>query len=135
MGPTDPPLRASNRWVLLPSLSERHLEVLSMTTLRFDITLPDGSKESVETDAERVLIGRGAHCEVCLGVTELATEHVAVEIVGDTVRLVARAFVPPPTLNGQEISEAIVPRDAVLRIGELAITITQVGALNASAVQ
>lgn len=106
-----------------------------MTTLRFDITLPDGSKESVETDAERVLIGRGAHCEVCLGVTELATEHVAVEMVGDTVRLVARAFVPPPTLNGQEVSEAIVPRDAVLRIGELAIAITQVGALKASIAQ
>jgi len=103
-----------------------------MTTLRFDITLPDGSKESVETDAERVLIGRGAHCEVCLGITDLATEHVAVEILGDTVRLVARAFAPPPTLNSQEFSEVIVPQDAVLRIGELSVAITQVGVTKTS---
>lgn len=106
-----------------------------MTTLRFDITLPDGSKESVQTDAERVLIGRGAHCEVCLGIAELATEHVAVEILGDTVRLVARAFAPPPTLNGQEFSEVIVPQDAVLRIGELSVSINQEGVSKASATQ
>ncbi|HEY5956479.1 MAG TPA: hypothetical protein VIV60_08005 [Polyangiaceae bacterium] len=99
-----------------------------MTTLRFDITLPDGTKESVETDAERVLIGRAAHCEVGFGVAELASEHVAVEVVGDVVRLISLAFVPPPVLNGETVTVAIVQHGAVLRIGTVSIVITRIGA-------
>ncbi len=94
-----------------------------MPALRFDITLPDGSRESLQTDAERVLIGRGAHCEIRLPEGEYAREHVIVERVGDALRVVARAFTPPPLLDGDPIAEAVVSAEAELAIGPVTIEI------------
>lgn len=99
-----------------------------MSVLRFDITLPDGSNESFETDAERVLIGRGAHCDIRLPDTESAVEHVVIEVVGGTLRVVARAFTPPPTLNGDTVTEAAVTGDALIGIGAVRIRIARIEA-------
>ncbi|HET7538720.1 MAG TPA: hypothetical protein VFK05_02575 [Polyangiaceae bacterium] len=99
-----------------------------MSVLRFDITLPDGSKESLQTDAERVLIGRGAHCDIRLPEGSSAVEHVAIEITGTTARLLARAFTPPPTLNGVAFTELTIGGEAQLGIGPVAIHLSRVGA-------
>lgn len=99
-----------------------------MSVLRFDITLSDGSTESFATDAERVLIGRGAHCDIRLPDGESAVEHVVIEVVGGTLRIVARAFTPPPTLNGDTVTEATVTGDALVGIGAVQIRISQVEA-------
>ena len=97
-----------------------------MTTLRFDVSFSDGSQQSLQTDTERVLIGRGAHCEIRLPMADAAHEHVVVEVVGATLRIVARAFTPPPLLNGEPVTEVLVTEDAVLRIGAVQIRISRV---------
>ena len=97
-----------------------------MPLLRFDLTLPDGSKESLQTDAERVLIGRGAYCDIRLPDGHSAVEHVAIELVGMSLRVVARAFTPPPTLDGQVFSEAKVDSAAELGIGAVSIRLSRV---------
>jgi hypothetical protein len=96
-----------------------------MSVLRFEITLSDGAKESLQTDAPRVLIGRGAYCDIRLPDGECALEHVVVELEGGALRLIARAFAPPPTLNGAHFSEATVEGDALLGIGAIAIRISR----------
>jgi hypothetical protein len=100
-------------------------EVEAMSVLRFDITLPDGSNESLQTDAQRVLIGRGAYCDIRLPDGAAAVEHVAIEVVGATLRVVARAFTPPPTLDGAPFSEATVSSSALLGIGAIAIRVSR----------
>jgi hypothetical protein len=102
-----------------------------MPTLKFDITLPDGSKESLQTDAERVLIGRGAYCDIRLPDGMCALEHVAIELTASELRLVARAFTPAPTLDGRTFEEASVTGDALLEIGAVAIRVSRVEALGA----
>jgi len=96
-----------------------------MSVLRLDIMLPDGSKDSLQTDAERVLIGRGAHCDIRLPDGACAVEHVAIEIAPASLRIIARAFTPPPTLNGNAFEEATVAEDALLGIGEIAIRLSR----------
>jgi hypothetical protein len=97
-----------------------------MSLLRFDLTLSDGSKESLQTDAERVLIGRGAYCDIRLPDGDSEDEHVAIEVVGAKLRIVARAFTPPPTLNGEALLEAFVGDDALLGIGAVSIRLSRV---------
>jgi hypothetical protein len=96
-----------------------------MSVLRFDLTFADGSKESLQTDAERVLIGRGAHCDIRLPDEDSAVEHIAIEVIGATLRVVARSSSPPPTLNGEAFTEATVVGDAVLGIGALEIRLSR----------
>ena len=95
-----------------------------MSVLRFEITLPDGSKESLQTDAGSILIGRGAHCDIRLPDGVCALEHVAVEVASGTLRVLSRAFTPAATLNGETFSEANVRGDALLRIGAVAIQLS-----------
>jgi len=96
-----------------------------MSVLRFDITLPDGSQESLQTDAERVLIGRGAYCDIRLPDGACALEHVAIEVTGARLRVVARAFTPPPTLDGQAFSEVTLENGALLAIGSVRIRVSR----------
>lgn len=88
-----------------------------MSVLRIDITHADGRAESMLVDAERVLIGSGAHCEIRLPVDQAAVEHVLVETQAGFVRAQARAFDPPATINGVPFTEAALPADAVLSVG------------------
>ncbi|HKO49121.1 MAG TPA: hypothetical protein VJV79_15420 [Polyangiaceae bacterium] len=97
-----------------------------MSMLRFDITLADGSKESLQTDAERVLIGRGAHCDIRLPDGTAAVEHVAIEVAAAALRVRARAFTPPPTLNGEEFQDATISGDLELEIGAVVIRLSRV---------
>jgi hypothetical protein len=88
-----------------------------MSVLRIDITHADGKAESMLVDAERVLIGSGAHCEIRLPVDQAAIEHVLVETQAGFVRAQARAFEPPATINGVPFTEAALAADAVLAVG------------------
>jgi hypothetical protein len=65
-----------------------------MSVLRFDIRHADGRAESLLLDADRVLIGSGAHCEIRLPLDQAAVEHVLIEAPGGIVRAQARAFEP-----------------------------------------
>jgi hypothetical protein len=88
-----------------------------MTVLRFDIRHADGRAESLLLDADRVLIGNGAHCEIRLPLDQAAVEHVLIEAPGGVVRAQARAFDPQATINGIPFTEAPLPPDAVLAVG------------------
>lgn len=88
-----------------------------MTVLRFDIRHAEGRTESLLLDADRVLIGTGAHCEIRLPLDQGAVEHVALEVAGGIVRAQARAFEPQATINGVPFMEAQLAPDGVLVIG------------------
>ena len=49
-----------------------------MKALRFLVRYPDGRGEELTIEADRVLIGSGAHCEIRLPVDQAAMEHVLV---------------------------------------------------------
>ena len=88
-----------------------------MSVLRFDIRHADGRAESLLLEADRVLIGTGAHCEIRLALDQAAVEHVLIEAPGGIVRAQARAFDPPATINGIPFTEAPLPPEAVLAVG------------------
>ncbi len=79
-------------------------------------------------DAERVLIGSGAHCEIRLPVDQAAIEHVLVQLGPAGATAEARSFNPPPTLNGSPFSKVQLMPDAVLGVGhvQIAIGVTEV---------
>jgi hypothetical protein len=97
-----------------------------LKALRFLVRYPDGRTEDFAIDAERVLIGSGAHCEIRLPVDQAAMEHVAV-VMGPTSAMVeARAFEPPPTINGSPFQRAQLLPDAILGIGPVQMTVAVV---------
>jgi hypothetical protein len=95
-----------------------------MSIIRFEIRYADGKKEIANVDGERALIGNGAHCDIRLPLDQAAGEHVAVEVVGGTVRLETKAFDPPATINGMPFTNMPISPDVPLKIGSTRIFIT-----------
>jgi hypothetical protein len=95
-----------------------------MSLIRFEIRYADGKKEVANVDGERALIGNGAHCDIRLPLDQAASEHVAVEVVGGTVRLETKAFDPPATINGMPFTNMPISPDVPLKIGSTRIFIT-----------
>jgi hypothetical protein len=94
-----------------------------VSLLRFEIRYADGRKEITHVDGERATIGSGAHCDIRLPLDQAAPEHVAVEVVGGTVRLETKAFEPPATVNGMPFTNMPVTPDVPLKIGSTRIFI------------
>lgn len=94
-----------------------------MSLLRFEIRYADGRKEVTHVDGERALIGNGAHCDIRLPLDQAAHEHVAVEVIGGTVRLETKAFEPPATVNGMPFTNMPIVPDVPLKIGSTRIFI------------
>ncbi len=95
-----------------------------MSLIRFEIRYADGKKEIANVDGERALIGNSAHCDIRLPLDQAAGEHVAVEVVGGTVRLETKAFDPPATINGMPFTNMPISPDVPLKIGSTRIFIT-----------
>ena len=94
-----------------------------MSLLRFEIRYADGRKEITHVDGERALIGNGAHCDIRLPLDQAAQEHVAVEVIGGTVRLETKAFEPAATVNGMPFTNMPITPDVPLKIGSTRIFI------------
>ena len=94
-----------------------------MSLLRFEIRYPDGRKEVTQVEGERALIGNGAHCDIRLPLDQAAHEHVAVEVIGGTVRLETKAFEPAATVNGMPFTNMPITPDVPLKIGSVRIFI------------
>lgn len=94
-----------------------------MSILRFDVEYPDGRRESLHVDSERVVIGSAAHCDLRLASEPCAPEHAVIEILGEIVRVEARAFEPPVLLDGAPIRRASLLPGAVLAIGGVSIRV------------
>lgn len=97
-----------------------------MKALKFLVRYPDGRAEEFTIDAERVLIGSGAHCDIRLPVDQAAMEHVSVSMGPASALAEARAFEPPPTINGSPFQRSQLLPDAILGIGQVQMTVAVV---------
>jgi hypothetical protein len=68
-------------------------------------------------EAERVLIGSGAHCEIRLPVDQARVEHVLIELGPAGVFARALNFDPPPTINSAPFQQAPLSPGSVLGVG------------------
>lgn len=106
-----------------------------MRTLKFQIRHPQGQIEVVSVEAERALIGSGAHCEIRLGIDQARVEHVRIDMGPAGVFATALSFEPPPTLNGVPITQAPYPPDSVLTVGNTQIQVMLVDSAGTGATQ
>jgi hypothetical protein len=88
-----------------------------MRSLRFQIRHPQGQVDVIDVEAERALVGSGAHCEIRLPIDQARVEHLRLDLGPAGVFGTALAFDPPPTLNGVPITQQPIPADGVLMIG------------------
>src|SRR5438477_2368757 len=91
--------------------------------LRADLRYPDGHAEQLTIDADSVLIGSGAHCEIRLPPEHAAIEHVAISLVGGGVYAQARSLDPHPTINGAGFVRTPVLPDSILGVGAVQIRV------------
>lgn len=88
-----------------------------MRTLKFQIRQHTGQVDQLSMEAERVLIGSGAHCEIRLPVDQARVEHVLIELGPAGIFARALNFDPPPTINNIPFQQAPLPPGAVLGVG------------------
>lgn len=88
-----------------------------MRYLKFQIRLHTGQVEQLNVEAERVLIGSGAHCEIRLPVDQARVEHALLELGPAGLFARALSFDPPPMINNVPFQQAPLPPGAVLGVG------------------
>lgn len=99
--------------------------------LLFQIRLNTGVIDTLSVDADRVLIGSGAHCDIRLSTDQARLEHIRVDVVPQGVYATAMSFEPPPTINGVAFTQAPLPANAILGVGQTQIQVQLVDAGNA----
>lgn len=95
-----------------------------MSVLRFQIQHANGRQEIISVESERALIGSGAHCEIRLPLDQSAVEHVLVQVGAGGVFVQALHFEPPPTIGGVPFTQAPLPPDALLGVGQTQMLVT-----------
>ncbi len=95
-----------------------------MSVLRFQIQHANGKQEVISVEAERALIGSGAHCEIRLPLDQAAGEHVLVQVGAAGVFVQALHFERPPMIGGVPFTQAPLPPEAVLGLGQTQMLIT-----------
>ncbi|HSQ64238.1 MAG TPA: hypothetical protein VLM85_13520 [Polyangiaceae bacterium] len=98
-----------------------------MSTLRFQIQHSNGRQEQVTVEAERALIGSGAHCEIRLPIDQAQVEHVLIQVGAGGVFAQALSFEPAPTIGGVPFTQAPLPADAVLGVNQTQMLVSIVG--------
>ena len=90
--------------------------------LKFQIRYPNGQLEQINIEHERALIGSGAHCDIRLPIDQAAVEHVLVEVgAGGNVFAHALSFEPAPTMNNIPFTQAPLPAETLLGVGQVQI--------------
>jgi len=97
-----------------------------VSILRFQIQHSNGRQEVITVEAERALVGSGAHCEIRLPLDQAAVEHVLVQVGAGGVFVQALHFEPPPTIAGVPFTQAPLPPEALLGIGATQMLVTVV---------
>ena len=87
------------------------------------ITHPGGRREELSVDAERVLVGSGAHCEIRLPQGMAAVEQLVIETRSGGVFAEARSLDPMPQLNGSPFTQGRLLPDAVLGLGPFSLEV------------
>jgi len=97
-----------------------------MSLIRFEIRFADGRTEVATVEGERALIGHAAHCDVRLPIDQAASEHVAVHVIGGTVRIESKAIEPAATVNGMPFATIPISPESPLTVGTTRIFISLV---------
>jgi hypothetical protein len=97
-----------------------------MRGLKIQTRHTTGQVEQLAVEAERVLIGSGAHCEIRLPLDQARVEHVLIELGPAGVFARALSFEPPPTINNVPFTQAPVPPGAVLGVTQTQIYVEAV---------
>ncbi|HZO11684.1 MAG TPA: FHA domain-containing protein [Polyangiaceae bacterium] len=92
--------------------------------LEFTVQAEGNASDKVVVDSERVLVGSGTHCEIRLPPDQAAAEHVLITFLGGAIYAQARAFQPPPLLNGSPFTETPLSPGSRLQIGQVEITVS-----------
>src|ERR1051326_3984356 len=87
-----------------------------MHVLKFQTRLHTGQVEQLTIEADRVLIGSGAHCEIRLPLDQGRIEHILLEAHPQGLFVRALSFEPPPTINNVPFTQAPLPPGAVLGV-------------------
>jgi hypothetical protein len=98
-----------------------------MSTLRFQIQHSNGRQEQVTVEAERALIGSGAHCEIRLPIDQAAVEHILIQVGAGGVFAQALNFEPAPMIGNVPFTQAPLPPDAVLGVNQTQMLVSIVG--------
>lgn len=95
-----------------------------LSTLVVNVRYSEGKAEQVIADGPRILIGSGAHCDVCLPLGAAAPEHLEV-VVSAQRELIVRALASEPiaTLRGSPFGRERMAAGDVLKIGSLQLEI------------
>ena len=97
-----------------------------MSLLKFYLRYPDGRQEEYPIDADRALIGSGAHCEIRLPPEAAKVEHVSVQTTASGVYAQALAFDPPPLVGGVQFTQGALMPETPLVLGGIEILVTAV---------
>jgi hypothetical protein len=82
-----------------------------------------GKVEVLEVQADRALVGSGAHCDVRLLPDEAAVEQLIVEARDDEIFVKVCSFDPPCLLNGAPFLESRLSPDALIELGQVALSV------------
>jgi hypothetical protein len=80
--------------------------------------------EVLEVQADRALVGSGAHCDLRLSPDEAAVEHLTIEARDDEVHAAVRALHPACRLNGAPFLEGRLSPDSMLELPGVALRVT-----------
>ena len=94
-----------------------------MRVLRFQIRDAQGRVEQLSVEADRALLGSGAHCEIRLPVDEARVEHVLIELGPAGIFARALSFEPSPTINNVPFQQAPLPPGAIIGVGNVQILV------------
>jgi hypothetical protein len=97
--------------------------------LQIVVRYPDGRSEKLVIDADSIVVGSGAHCEVRLPSEHAAIEHVSLTLAEGGVHARARSFDPNPTINGVGFTQTPVLPESVIGIGRVELTVASVDVL------
>jgi|GEM_PF-7058295 len=86
------------------------------TTVVFSLTHVGGKQEQTSSNAARMVIGSGAHCDVKLPTDQAAFEHVIIELVNNEFIARSTGASPHATLNGVVLQRSVLHSNSVLEI-------------------
>jgi hypothetical protein len=94
-----------------------------MAKLELELHRENREVEVLRLDANRVLIGSEAHCDVRLRADEAAPEQAVVQVNGQVVQVTARTLSPGLTLDGKRATRGTVASGGTLGLGRVTIRI------------
>jgi hypothetical protein len=94
-----------------------------MAKLELELHRENREVETIRLDAQRVLIGSDAHCELPLPADEAAPEQVLLEVLGTVLRVTARSASPPLLIDGKRAVRGTLASGGTLGLGRVTLRV------------